>query len=378
MLRFLACLLAATSAFATSERILLTPQRLHRLQRERERDSPRWQAFAQRVQSVPNSSERGFELALYYVVAADEQRGREAVEWASAHPCELRQVALVMNWVATLMSDTQKASLTNASCPAASGHFERLRDELLRAEATGTSVPNVPALELTSIPQGAELYAMVEYLDVYRQMEGVDLRREQRLVFLQLPSLVLLSMRPDALNHPSWQQHAAALALVGIDPNLESSQFLQSWAMEDRFTLRDGPGIAYEFFWADPYLPGVGYENMPPWLYQSDLHQLYARSSWNADACWVHIAPGFIEQQNCPAGWSSASAQFADLVLQPITNQCVNFSGLQQQQTMLLHTSKPEASLRLYTSKDRQSVTSDAAGLWAVPKQHPDRACLER
>ena len=31
--------------------------------------------------------------------------------------------------------------------------------------------------------------------------------------------------------------------------------------------IREGPGVAYEFFWADPYLPGVGYQNLDPWVY---------------------------------------------------------------------------------------------------------------
>jgi hypothetical protein len=31
---------------------------------------------------VPESSERGFELALYYAVTRDEARGKEAIQWA--------------------------------------------------------------------------------------------------------------------------------------------------------------------------------------------------------------------------------------------------------------------------------------------------------
>ncbi len=75
--------------------------------------------------------------------------------------------------------------------------------------------------------------------------------------------------------------HVAALALVAIDPNLPASQFLQSWALEDTQTLREGPGVAYELLWADPYLPGVGYQNMEPWVYD-DHGRLFARANWEA------------------------------------------------------------------------------------------------
>ena len=31
--------------------------------------------------------------------------------------------------------------------------------------------------------------------------------------------------------------------------------------MEDPKMATDGPGVAYEFLWANPYLPGLGYHN---------------------------------------------------------------------------------------------------------------------
>jgi hypothetical protein len=59
--------IAALSGMARAQdspRLLLTPQRLRRLQRDRARQTLRWQNFEARVQSVPDSPERGFELAL--------------------------------------------------------------------------------------------------------------------------------------------------------------------------------------------------------------------------------------------------------------------------------------------------------------------------
>ncbi len=99
-----------------SPRLLLTPRLLRRLQRDRERQTVRWLNFEKRVQTVPDSPERGFELALYYAVTHDQQRGREAVGWALAHKCEWRQSALVIDWAGELISADQKRIFTQDNC----------------------------------------------------------------------------------------------------------------------------------------------------------------------------------------------------------------------------------------------------------------------
>src|SRR5690242_1438062 len=91
-------LLAAWAAAQEEDhtpQLLLGPKLLRRLQRDRQRETVRWLNFEKRVQTAPDSPERGFELALYYAVTRDPQRGREAVQWALTHPCERRQTALV-------------------------------------------------------------------------------------------------------------------------------------------------------------------------------------------------------------------------------------------------------------------------------------------
>src|SRR5207244_2745719 len=95
----------------------------------------------------------------------------------------------------------------------------------------------------------------------------IDLREEDRAFFSQMPVELLLGMKSSDLEHPGWMAHAATLALIGLDPNLASSQFLQGWAISDRQMVREGPGVAYEFLWADPYLPGVVYQNSDAWSY---------------------------------------------------------------------------------------------------------------
>ncbi len=91
-------------------KLLLTAQRLRRLERDRERQTVRWVNFENRVNTVPDSPERGFELALYYAVTHDEKRGREAVDWALAQKYGSRQVALILDWCRELISPEQNGA----------------------------------------------------------------------------------------------------------------------------------------------------------------------------------------------------------------------------------------------------------------------------
>ena len=130
------------------------------------------------------------------------------------------------------------------------------------------------------------LYEMCEFLLAARSSTRNDLRNDEPQFFSHLPKEYLLSLKPEQVEHPDWMAHIAALALVSIDPNLENSQFLQGWAMEESQMLRDGPGVAYEFLWADPYLPGIAYQNMDPWTYDA-AGSLFARANWDAKSCWM-------------------------------------------------------------------------------------------
>lgn len=344
--------------------MLLTPARLHRLQRDRDRGAPRWINFEQRINSVPDSPQRGFELALYSVVASDDARGTEAINWALLHPCERRQVALILNWTRQLASEDQRKQLVAANCPTAeAGRLQGLRDRYFRAVAFGEDDAFKPEpLKLKNLPEPAELYALIEYLSAYRTREGHDLRLDNSVFFQTLPALFLLTAPPEDLDRPSWQAHVAALALVSLDPNLEASQFLQSWALESRFLISDGPGVAYEFLWADPYLPGLGYENLQPWLYSDSEATLWARSSWTADACWIHIWPGHQDARNCPPGWERAPRRFGHLILNPLTTECYGAPRLAKDDEMIVRTPQPNAKLTETGSKSH-TIFSDAAGL---------------
>ncbi len=156
------------------------------------------------------------------------------------------------------------------------GAVSALRDQFFLNAASGEDTEAeverdkkvvVDYLRAGNFDDAKELYAAFEYLSAARSVERTDLREEDPRFFSSLPIELLLNLKPKQVEHPDWQTHVAALALVSLDPNLDSSQFLQAWAIEDRQTIHEGEGVAYELLWADPYLPGVGYQNLDPWLY---------------------------------------------------------------------------------------------------------------
>ena len=219
-------------------------------------------------------------------------------------------------------------------------------------------------------------YALCEYLDATRTNEHKDLRRDAVEFFSNLPSELLLSMKPAEVEHPSWILHCAALALVTIDPNLESSQYLQGWAMEDGQTLRDGPGVAYEFLWGDPYLPGVSYQNLDPWLYDPQ-GRLFARSDWSPSACWLSVSGGGIDEVNCQTTpWRKTRADFGHLALIPFTGPCTDVPSRNLNEYTVLWQLPPHAALE-YRDKDKLlTAKADAAGLLRVPERVESKLCL--
>ncbi len=371
--------------------LLLTPKLLRRLQRDRERQTVRWANFEKRVQIVPESPERGFELALYYAVTHDRSRGDEAIRWALDHKRLDHQVALILNWVADLISPEQQQRLKNFANPhVGTGPAPVpelvLRDQLFATIAKGTGFEAaqsdsqnkllVSDLRKPSAIDPQALYASVEYLMAMRSFTHSDLREVDPHFFSMLPKKVLLSLRPEQADHPDWMVHIAALALVTLDPNLENSQFLQGWAMEDRQMLRDGPGVAYEFMWADPYLPGIAYQNMDPWIYDpSGL--LFARSNWDPNACWIQIAGGRQETENCGSSIVAQPTAFGTLTLTPFTAPCAIIATRKNRDSMILWKIKPGTQLVYENGGRRDRQQADAAGLWPVPNDTSGKVCLE-
>jgi hypothetical protein len=361
--------------------LLLTPKRLKRLQRDRERQTARWINFENRVNSVPDSSERGFELALYYAVTRDETHGREAIQWALGHKCATRQVALILDWCAALISDAERQKLITPDCTAGIAgrvaQLEPVRDALfmriVRGEETG-HLATGKELERSGLTDPRELYAACEYIEAVRQTQHLDLRQDDAAFFKLLPAEFLLSMKPAELAHPPWQASAAALALVSLDPNLEGSQFLQGWAIEDRQMIREGPGVAYELLWGDPYLPGVSYQNLDPWSYDPS-GRLLARTDWSIHACWINISAGGIEEANCPAGWREHPQTFGHMTLIPMAQPCTEVPHVQGREAAIIWRLPPHQTISYIFREKQVSSQADAAGLWLLPGYIEGKVC---
>lgn len=299
---------------------VLTPQRLHRLRLEKDRQTIRWGNFANRVEMVPQSPQRGFELALYYAVTQDEQRGKEAVAWAMAHP-DPRQRAIVANWCGDLVSAEQRSQWSSEG-------------RVTSADSNAEESPNEQA------------------------------------------ALLLLSRKPEEFNHPSWQTHVKALRLVANNPNLPNVQFLQSWVLQPDQMLRDGPGVGYEFFWADPYLPGVSYHNMEPWIYTNG--RLFARTDWTPQACWIAISAAGVQDQNCPQDWQSKPTTFGRLTLIPAEQKCTEMVGGSLNGTRMLWHLTPGEKMTYRDEKKRLITDADSAGLLRLPNNLDGKICPVR
>jgi hypothetical protein len=223
-----------------------------------------------------------------------------------------------------------------------------------------------------------QLYAAIEYLSAARTVEHVDLREEDPSFFSSFPLDLILSLRPTSAEHPDWLIHVAALALVSLDPNMESSQFLQGWALEDSQVIREGPGVAYELLWADPYLPGVGYQNLDSWLYDKTRGRFVARTNWSTDACWVRISNTGVEQENCPPTWQQKISSFGRLSLIPMTGPCLQLPSRGGNENTLIWKLKPNERITYNTGKETQTVAADPSGLWLVPANAHEKVCLAK
>jgi hypothetical protein len=362
-------------------KLLLTPQRLRRLRRDRERQTVRWLDFQSRVESVPDSPERGFELALYYAVTHDEKRGKEAIGWALAHRCDRRQTALVLDWCGALLSEADRQQLASATCdPTSHNVAVETRDALFTRvvregeEDTDHWKDLISWLQQGNFQNAGGLYAACEYLSALRSTQHLDPRTEAREFFAALPAEMLLALRPEEVEHPNWMTHIAALALVSLDPNLQQSQFLQAWAMQTQQLLRDGPGVAYEFLWADPYLPGIAYDNLDPWIYDSN-GRLFARTSWDSNACWVSISARGIAEENCAQGWRRSVQNFGHLMLIPASGACILVPHRKTTNTVAIVWNLQPHQRVFHVQQQIETDQADAAGLCRLPATAEGKVC---
>jgi hypothetical protein len=342
----LACALAATLAaqgddeefrvYTDHPRLILNSQRLHMLRRERERDTARWHQFDALLKGGASMPEPGFALALDYAVASDNGAGKRAVDWALGPGQDLRQLGLVYDWCQPLLSPQQSAALATKirglmqKDTGDSWAARRDRALALIATADSSSHPEEAPLQdlvrrvwRTSLapalangraaPSLADFYALLEMMHAIRDNVKIDLREDARDYFAHLPLLLIAANYPapyqapenefripmDASGQADLQRaalaRAAGLAMVAFDHNRLENQYLQSWLMQDRFSMLTPFGAPYEFLWANPYQPGLSYDQLPLVFHDPASGTLFVRSNWDEDADWFGLYAGQVQ-----------------------------------------------------------------------------------
>ena len=321
--------------FTEHPRLLLRPARLRLLQRERERSSLRWQQFEAFVSAEAPLPEPGFAQALYYQVTGDRAVGRRALAWALSPAADLRQAAFVFDWCQSLLTETERRQLTDrlrrgiADAPA-DGSIAGVRSRVLAAIALFDHLPQIPDRELErvvhdwwgekmapalargqSIVPRDDAYPLWELLHVIRDNTNVDLRESAPRFFKEFPTEHVMSHYPATypgtendfhigasakIGQPDLAQatlsRAAELAMVAYDNNAEESQYVQGWLMHDNFMLRSVLGAPYEFLWANPYQPGLGFTLLPLIYHNAQSGRLFVRSNWEDSADWFGYFDG--------------------------------------------------------------------------------------
>jgi len=332
--------------YTDSPRLLLTKQRLRLLQRERDRQSVRWQQFDSLISGGVPMPEPGIARALYYQVTKDPAAGKQAVEWAlAADPQkDLRQLAIVFDWCGPVMTKAQADKLAekierglgagpgsapsdpptdivqhNARALAAIAIADRLPDHgnailggLIQNWWRGVVAKRI-ARGQPAAPR-EQYYAMFEMMHAIRDNLRVELREAAPAYFRTLPIDDLAGHYPPALptaeneyrvpvyvreGDPdvtdATMARAAELAMVAYDDNARESQYVQGWLMQDRFVMQSGLGCVYEFLWANPYQPGLSYFQVPLVFHDTTTGHVFARTSWDEDAAWLGYFEGHLQ-----------------------------------------------------------------------------------
>jgi hypothetical protein len=144
--------------------------------------------------------------------------------------------------------------------------------------------------------------------------------------------------------------------------------------MEDRQMIREGPGVAYELLWGDPYLPGVSYRNLDPWSYDP-AGRLFARTDWDPHACWINISTHGVEEANCPADWRQHTQKFGSMTLVAMTEPCIEVTHLNGRQAEIIWRLQPHQAVSYMNEKRKVSGQADPAGLWVLPGYINGKVC---
>ncbi len=337
--------------YRDAPRLLLTPQRLRLLRRERERQSPRWEQFDALISSGAPMAEPGFAYALDYQITRQAPAARKAIEWAlgdapGVPPASvLRQLALVFDWCGPALtpaeSDRLAGKIQTALAKPTSTSDNDVRGQSARVLAAIALADRLPdhgnsvlseivqkwwrAQIISQLAEGRpalpreQRYFLYEMLHALRDNVKVDLRESAPGYFKQLPLEHMTGYYPAPVVLPgkggseneflipvylhdgnpdpadAAMSRAAGLAMVAYDTNALESQLLQGWLTRDRFIMRDSLGAVYEFLWANPYQPGLNYDQVPLVFHEPDTGEVFARTSWDEDATWIGYFEGRLQ-----------------------------------------------------------------------------------
>jgi hypothetical protein len=248
---------------------------------------------------------------------------------------DLRQAAFVFDWCQSLLTETERRQLTDrlrrgiADAPA-DDSIAGVRSRVLAAIALSDHLPQIPDRELErvvrdwwggkmapalargeSIVPRDDAYPLWELLHAIRDNTNVDLRESAARFFKEFPIEHVMSHYPATypgtendfhigasakIGQPDLAQatlsRAAELAMVAYDNNAEESQYVQGWLMHDNFMLRSVLGAPYEFLWANPYQPGLGFTLLPLIYHNAQSGRLFVRSNWEDSADWFGYFDG--------------------------------------------------------------------------------------
>jgi hypothetical protein len=319
-------------------RLFLQPRKLLLLQRERERQSARWQQFEALMAAPGSSLEPGFAAALFSQVSGEAAYCQQAVAWSLGEGSDLRQLALVFDWCQATLSQEDSRKLAarlerGIQTTSADPSVPAVRDRVLAAIALAGHSPSLPEQQLRQVVEkwwrgqmapaltsGREavprdqMWAFLEILHALRDTLRLDLRDAAPEYFHDLPVSRLLGYYPGpypsaenefyipagkVAGEPDLKRAALArvadLSLVALDANNQENQFLQGWLTQDRLLMRGAFGVPYEFLWANPYQPGLSFYHAPLYSHNRSVGTLFMRSSWDQDATWFGYLDGELQ-----------------------------------------------------------------------------------
>lgn len=323
--------------YSEHPRLFLDSKRLRRLQRDVGRQTLRWRQFEFLIREQAPFPEPGFAFALYYRATGDESFGRRAIEAVLGRPeASLREGAIAFDWCYSLLSDAERATLTERLGAGAQAIAGRAGASLAEASAAALAAMAVAGdwanyenvlVELLGPRWDAEWAPQVTSGEAAWDPEA-------RLGLWELAHAVRANLDRDLLmEHPSWSERAPLVSMlrnypgsfedqagryrlpaplaptnadldaaavnrvadmlaVAWDATPTNAQFLQGWIRHDAFQMGSPYGGPYEYLWVNPYLPGLSFSNAPNFVHDAARGAVFGRSDWTADAVWLGYFDG--------------------------------------------------------------------------------------